>query len=107
MFLYHYYDSKVGPFVSLSDLPMNEAKAVLASIQREKPHVQSAKRHATYVEDRRYYEEILKAEFIKKGGLIKRPTPHYMVVGHSVKPPWFTNCPGTWFTHMPPRSFHR
>lgn len=90
MYLYHYYDSKIGPFVSLSDLPPDEAEAVLAAIKRDRPHVQSAKRQPSYIEDRRHYEEILKAEFLKKGGIIRRSAPHYMVVEHS---PWLS----TWF----------
>jgi len=36
---------------------------------------------------RHYYEEVLRTEFMKKGGIIKRKTPHYMVVEHS---PWLS-----------------
>jgi hypothetical protein len=90
MYLYHYYDKSVGPFVNLSDLPPEEAEAVLAAIKEKKPNVQSAKRHPTYIEDRRAYEEILRQEFAKKGGKLLRKAPHYMVVEHS---PWLS----TWF----------
>lgn len=90
MFLYHYFDKSVGPFVSLSDIPVDEANAILSKIKKEKPEVQSAKRHPTYMEDRHYYEEILKAEFMEKGGIIRRNSPHYMVIEHS---PWLS----TWF----------
>lgn len=88
--LYHYFDETIGPFVSLSDIPMSEAKAVLSCIKSEKPNTQSAQRHDKYVEHRRNCENILKAEFIKIGGVIKRKAPHYMVIGHS---PWLS----TWF----------
>jgi len=88
--LYHYFEKTVGAFVNLSDVSVNEAKAILDTIKRTKPSVQSAKRHATYVEDRRYYENILKTEFLKKGGIVKRNAPHYLVVEHS---PWLS----TWF----------
>ena len=37
-----------------------------------------------------HYEEILRTEFEKKGGILKRKSPHYMVVEHS---PWLS----TWF----------
>ena len=35
-------------------------------------------------------EEILRTEFLKKGGIVRRNAPHYMVVEHSH---WLT----TWF----------
>jgi len=90
MYLFHYYDKDIGPFVNLSDLPMEEAMEVLNIIIQTKPNVQSAKRHSTYVEDRHFYEAILRKEFTKKNGIIKRMAPHYMVVEHS---PWLS----TWF----------
>ena len=90
IYLYHYFDKTIGPFANLSDIAMDEAKTVLNKIRETKPNVQSAKRQLKYIEDRHYYEEIIKTEFIEKGGIIKRRSPHYMVVGHS---PWLS----TWF----------
>ena len=90
MFLYHYYDKKIGPFVSLSDIPIDEAKHILDIIKETKPHVQSATRQITYMDRRHEIENILKTEFLKKGGVINRKSPHYMVVEHS---PWLS----TWF----------
>lgn len=90
MYLYHYFDRTIGPFVSLSDLPAAEARQVLDQIRLEKPDVQCAKRQATYIEDRAYFEEVLRNEFLKKGGVIQRKSPHYMVLEHS---PWLS----TWF----------
>ncbi|MDR2649617.1 MAG: hypothetical protein LBB94_07870 [Clostridiales bacterium] len=90
MFLYHYYDKKIGPFVNLSELPIEEANAVLRRIKIEKPNVQSAQRNSEYMFRRRMYEDIIKKEFLKKGGVVKRNSPHYMVVEHS---PWLS----TWF----------
>ncbi len=93
MFLYHYYDKSIGPFVNLSEIPIHEAKAVLDRIKETKPNVQSAKRHAEYMENRHYYEEILRAEFAKKSGIMMRKSPHYMVVEHSPwLSTWFENC---------------
>ena len=91
--LYHYYDKTIGPFVNLSDLEIDKAKAVLEAIKTNKPNSQSAKRHATYMEDRLHYESILRDEFIKKGGKPRRKAPHYMVVGHSswLASSWFEN----------------
>ena len=90
MNLYHYYDKNIGPFMNLSDLSTHEAKRILKEIRLNKPNVQSAKRHDTYVEDRLYYESIIRDLFIKKGGKITRQAPHYMVIEHS---PWLS----TWF----------
>ena len=90
MFLYHYYDKKTGPFVSLSDIPIDEAKAVLGTIKETKPDVQSALRQPTYMGRRHVIEDILRTEFAKKGGVVRRKSPHYMVVEHS---PWLS----TWF----------
>ena len=90
IYLYHYFDKKIGSYVNLSDIPMDEAKAVLNEIKETKPGVQSAKRHPEYMEDRYNYEEILRTEFTIKGGIITRKSPHYMVVEQSL---WLS----TWF----------
>jgi len=90
LYLYHYFDSKIGPFVNLSDIPIDEAKVVLSAIKETRPDVQSAMRDPGYMDRRLEYEEILKTEFTKKGGIIRRKAPHYLVVENS---PWL----GTWF----------
>ncbi len=90
MYLYHYFDKSIGAFVNLSDIPIDDAKTILNMIKETKPNAQCAKRHLEYMEDRHYYEEILRTEFTKKGGIISRESPHYMVVEHS---PWLS----TWF----------
>jgi hypothetical protein len=88
--LYHYFDKTIGAFVNLSDIPIDEANIILKKIKESKPNTQSATRQPTYMERRYEIEEILKAEFIKKGGIVRRKSPHYMVVEHS---PWLS----TWF----------
>ena len=90
MFLYHYYDKSIGPFKNLSDMTAEEANKVLKEIATTKPNVQCAKRSADYMQARAYYENILRSEFQKKGELIRRRVPHYMVVEHS---PWLS----TWY----------
>lgn len=90
MFLYHYYDRTIGAFRSLSELTVEEADEIMEDIRRNKPDVQCAKRQSDYMQKRSYYENILRNEFEKKGGIITRKTPHYMVVEHS---PWLS----TWF----------
>lgn len=89
-FLYHYFDKTIGPFKNLSDLSVEEANRVLQEIAITKPKVQCARRNADYMQARIYYENILRNEFKKKGGLISRQVPHYMVVEHS---PWLS----TWY----------
>ena len=80
MLLYHYYEKAIGPFRSISDLSDEKAEEVLQKIRREKPDGFLAKRPDDYVQKRRRFEGILKQEFLKKGGLIERDTPHYLVV---------------------------
>lgn len=92
MFLYHYYDASMKPFQNLSDIPIDEAKKILMDIATKKPNTQCAKRADEYMELRHYYENILKCEFIKKGGNIQREIPHYMIVGESMwLASWFEN----------------
>lgn len=90
MFLYHYYDKSIGPFMNLSDIPIDEAKKVLNEFKKNKPNVQCAGRYVDYMETRLYYEELVRNLFIQKGGIVTRNAPHYMVVEHS---PWLS----TWY----------
>lgn len=93
MVLYHYYDKRSKPFTSLSDLPVEDAKAVLEGIKSARPGSQCAQRHDKYVEYRRNCETILRREFEAKDGLILRHSPHYMVVEHSPwLSTWYENC---------------
>lgn len=93
MFLYHYFDSTIGPFVNLSDLSVSEAKNVLNKIKEQKPNSQSAQRHEKYVEYRRNCENILRTKFTEKGGVIQRNVPHYMTIEYSPwLSTWFENC---------------
>ena len=63
MFLYHYFDSSIGPFLNLSDLSADEAKSVLETIKTAKPNSRSAKRHDKYVEYRRNCENIIRTKY--------------------------------------------
>ena len=92
MVLYHYYEQASGPFRSISALSDEEAEKVLKRIHAEKPDIFLAKRPDDYLQKRRRFENILKNEFIKAGGLIERETPHYMVVGEC---PFFEK----WYEH--------
>lgn len=90
MYLYHYFDKTIGPFQTLSDLSVEEANTVLNNLKETRPNSQSAQRHDKYVQYRRNCENMLKHEFAKKGGVMKRTSPHYMVIEHN---PWLS----TWY----------
>ncbi len=90
MFLYHYFDKKTGPFMNLSELSMEQANNILNKIKEEKPTTQSSQRDAEYMFRRHMYEDIIRKEFLKKGGIITRHVPHYMIVEKSS---WLS----TWF----------
>jgi hypothetical protein len=90
MELFHYYDKSIGPFVNLSEISLDEAKKVMNDIKQKKPDVQCAKRHNQYLEDRLYYEKLIRELFLEKNGKVERIAPHYMVVEHC---PWLS----TWY----------
>ena len=61
--LYHYFDSKIGPFRNLSDLPDEEVDRVILKFRQQKRDSFCAKRTADYMRMRRYDENILREEF--------------------------------------------
>ena len=80
MDLYHYFDKNYKPFMNLSDIPIEQAKAIIAQRKITNPNSFCAKRQDDYMENRLYYESILRNKFLKKGGKIERISPHYMVI---------------------------
>ena len=83
-FLSHYYEASDGPFRNLSDLPEQEAEAVLQRIRKSGDRFAS-QRQADYLPIRRELEERVRRLFIGKGGKPQRERPHYFVVGEC---PW-------------------
>ncbi|MHC1695155.1 MAG: hypothetical protein AB9835_07765 [Eubacteriales bacterium] len=79
MKLYHYYDSAIGAFKNLSDLPSEEARRVMDELRQQKSMFAS-KRADGYLERRFELENIARGLFIEKGGKPERAAPHYMVV---------------------------
>ncbi len=69
MFLYHYFNKEIGPFLNLSDLSINDANALTTELKQKYPDSQVAQRDADYIFRRRMYEDIIKKEFIKKAAL--------------------------------------
>ncbi len=90
MNLYHYYDRTIGPFKSLTEISLDEAKAVLDDLKRTRPESQPASRNDKYVQYRRNCEAILRKKCAEKGIILNRESPYYMVIEHS---PWLS----TWY----------
>lgn len=80
MFLYHYFEKKIGAFKNLSDLPLAEAEEVLKGIKNSRPSSFAAGRDENYMNRRMNYETLARNLFIEKGGKPIRKVPHYMVV---------------------------
>ena len=57
--------------MNLSELQDRQANKILEQIKKEKPNSQCARRDPEYMFRRRMYEDILRKEFLKKGGVIK------------------------------------
>ena len=79
-FLNHYYEAAKGPFLNLSNLPADEAEAVLNEIRQE-GIIFASKRTADYLTVRRELEVKVRQLFIAKGGQPRREQPHYMILG--------------------------
>jgi hypothetical protein len=79
-FLTHYYERRLGPFRSLSDLPPEEAESVLEGIRR-RGDVFASRRSPEYVQIRFELEERIRSLFIAKGGLPQRERPLYFILG--------------------------
>jgi len=86
--LYHYYELKIGPFVNLSDLPLDEAERVQSCIKSEGA-VLANKRGEDYLVVRREIENKVRSLFIGKGGRPERQKPHYMTLGAC---DWMLDC---------------
>jgi hypothetical protein len=74
------YDTRIGPFVNLSDLPLDEAEAHLERI-RQTGQTFASQRTPDYLTIRRALEAQVRESFIRKGGQPKRERPHYMILG--------------------------
>jgi hypothetical protein len=103
-FLTHYYETTIGPFINLSDLPLAEAEAILDRLRRD-PTMFAARRPVEYLPRRREIEDRLRVLFIDRGGQPRRARPHYMILGEC---PWLKS----WYPHggeirLPLTAFHR
>jgi hypothetical protein len=83
-YLCHYFETRIGPFVNLSDLPLEKSERILNLIRR-KGTTFASQRAQDYLQVRRQLEDTIRAAFIAKGGQPIRTRPHYMVLGSC---PW-------------------
>lgn len=90
IYLYHYFERKVGPFVSLSGLQVEDAMKIQTQLDNKNKTFHAGKRTDKYYDRRKYLEQLVRKMFIEKGGLPIREIPHYMVIGEC---PWLA----TWF----------
>lgn len=89
--LSHYYEKANGPFRSLSDLPLDQAEKVLATI-RKAGNSFASKRASDYLTVRAELEARVRQLFIEKGGQPKRSHPHSMILGTSAwLKSWYQN----------------
>jgi len=88
-YLYHYYEKDTGPFVSLSNLIIEEAQKIQDGLKVENKTF-AAQRNEKYLARRQFLEQLVRSLFIEKGGNPIRQTPHYMVIGVC---PWLA----TWY----------
>jgi hypothetical protein len=84
----HYCAAEDTPFRNLSDLSLDEARAVVARLGERRKADPRHKRlfGRRYVDYRRQVEAKLRALFVARGGRPERAAPHYFVLGQSA---WF------------------
>lgn len=86
-FVTHYHHAGRPPFLTLSDLPEDQLKLVLAGLSEPGEQAVSARRFGPrYMALRRATETRLRERFVAAGGTPQRSTPHYFVLGES---DWF------------------
>ncbi|MGI6662410.1 MAG: hypothetical protein ACOX4B_02895 [Bacillota bacterium] len=81
MYLYHYYERENGPFLSLSDLPDDEAQRVQDALKKDGTIYAKRDPDGRYMFYRRMIERRIREMFVAKGGKPIRQTPRYMIIG--------------------------
>ncbi|WP_217595538.1 hypothetical protein [Cohnella sp. GbtcB17] len=79
-YLFHYYESKTGPFKNLSALTVSEAQHIMKDLKKDNA-VFASKRAEDYLLIRFDLEQRARAAFIQKGGKATKQYPHYMTLG--------------------------
>lgn len=91
MFLYHYFNKEQGPFLSVTEMPFNLAKAFQENKQKENP--KSVNPNIDWFLKTRYeMESKIREMFISIGGEPIRKAPFYMTLGeHPQLMTWYDN----------------
>ena len=87
-YITHYYLAERQPFLSLSVLKLNERNRVFNELlNRHKTSPGYHRRFGkNYIDKRKKVEDILRSNFIQRGGKPNRKHPFYFVLGESI---WF------------------
>ena len=80
VYLYHYFERKTGPFVSISGLSLENQMEIQS--QFTAPFLVE-NRNQRYYERRTELERLMRLMFIEKGGKPILDVPYYMAVGES------------------------
>ena len=86
-YLYHYFERKMGPFVSMSGLAIEEQMKIQSQFNSA---FFKEFRNQRYYERRTELEQLMRALFIEKGGKPILNVPYYLTIGES---PFLT----TWY----------
>jgi len=86
-YLYHYFERKMGPFVSMSGLSIEDQMKIQSQFTSS---FFIENRTQRYYERRAELERLMRSLFIEKGGKPVLDVPYYMVLGES---PFLT----TWY----------
>ena len=78
--LYHYFERKIGPFVSISGMSIEDAMKIQSQLTT---HFHKEYRNQRYYERRQYLERHVRTLFIEKGGKPILDVPYYMIIGES------------------------
>ncbi|HCC51747.1 MAG TPA: hypothetical protein DEQ30_06535 [Porphyromonadaceae bacterium] len=89
LYLYHYFESKIGAFISMSDLSLEEAMKIQTEIDIRNTTFHVGRKEE-YYKRRKYLEQLVREMFVAKGGKPILTVPHYMVIGEC---PWLAS----WF----------
>jgi hypothetical protein len=81
IYLYHYYERQNGPFLSLSDLPDDEAQRIQDALKEDGNIYSRRDSDGRYMFYRRMIESRIRSIFVQKGGRPVRLTPHYFIIG--------------------------
>ncbi|CAI6052082.1 hypothetical protein [Cohnella sp. JJ-181] len=80
LYLFHYYEAKLGPFKNLSSLSPDEAQKIMDAL-KAKNNVYAARRSDDYLYIRKDIEEKARKLFVLKGGQPRKTYPHYLTLG--------------------------